>query len=379
MNPVPDLEHLLDLARTLDQGLLDRLPREMLLRQALPAAAGCVPGARAARVYRVRDDVGVLEAATDWPDNARVPLADTIFSEALAEGGALYDAGAAVWAAPLLAGGDVYGLLEIALDPAAAPVSADRVALVALHLASAVRQTALAAVNTRLAEAFNQHTAQLERISVYGQRIQASLDTAAVLAATLEALREVLPADRIEIALFDAGEGLLRTVALYAGGEQFITLKDGSVVPLEGTLAGGVWTARKERYIPDTQAQPGLAAGGLQGLRALLVVPVFSRVGVLAVVTLGSAEPDAYDDADIGLVQQMMGLLASALENAIVYDRSQQFARNEALINTISERLQQQLDMQAMFDVALTELGRAIGAQRAQVRLRPPAPPGDDQ
>lgn len=39
MNPVPDLEHLLDLARTLDQGLLDRLPREMLLRQALPAAA----------------------------------------------------------------------------------------------------------------------------------------------------------------------------------------------------------------------------------------------------------------------------------------------------------------------------------------------------
>jgi GAF domain-containing protein len=110
-----------------------------------------------------------------------------------------------------------------------------------------------------------------------------------------------------------------------------------------------------------------------------VALPVFSRVGVLAVVTLGSAEPDAYASADIAVVQQMLGLLASALENAIVYDRSQQFARNEALVNVISERLQQQIDVQSMFDVALTELGRAIGAQRAQVRLRPPALPDNDQ
>lgn len=379
MNPVPDLERLLDLARTLDQGLLDRLPRETLLRQALPAAAGCVPGAREARAYRVRDDMAVLEAATDWPDSARIPLADTAFSEALAAGAPLYDAGAAAWAAPLLASGDLYGLLEIPVDPAAVPASAELVALVALHLAGAVRQVALAAVNVRLAEAFNQHAAQLERITAYSQRVQASLDTAAVLAATLETAREIITADRIEIALFDAGEGLLRTAALYAGGEQFITPSGGSVVPLEGTLAGSVWSARQERYLPDTQAQPTLTAGGLQGMRALLAVPVFSRVGVLAVITLGSAEPDAYDDADISLLQQIAGLLANALENAIVYDRSQEFARSEALINVISERLQQQLDMQSLFDVALTELGQAIGAQRAQVRLRPPVPPDDKQ
>jgi GAF domain-containing protein len=173
--------------------------------------------------------------------------------------------------------------------------------------------------------------------------------------------------------LFDASEGLLRTAALYTGGEQFITLTGGSIVPLEGTLAGSVWRAREARCIPDTQAQPDVMAGGLQDMRALAALPVFSRVGVLAVVTLGSAQPDAFDSADIDVVQQMLGLLASALENAIVYDRSQQFARNEALINVISERLQQQMDIPSMFDVALTELGRAIGAQRAQVRLRPPA------
>ena len=372
MNPVPDLERLLDLARTLDRGLLDRLPRDALLRQALPAAAACLPDARALRVYRVHDDVAVLEAATDWPDSARVPLAGTALGAALDADGPLFAAEDSAWVVPLTAGGVLYGLLEITADANAA-IAAERAALVALHLAGAVRQAALADINARLSKAADRHGEQLARVTGYGQRIQASLDTAAVLEATLQAISEVVPADRIEIALFDAADGKLRTVALYTGGERFITLRGGSVVPLEGTLAGRVWNARAGRYIPDAQAAPELATGGLQGLRALLALPVFSRVGVLAVATLGSAQPDAYAPADIALVEQMLGLLANALENAIVYDRSQHAARNEALVNVISERLQQQMDVQSMFDVALTELGRAIGAQRAQVRLRPPA------
>lgn len=372
MDRTPDLEHFLDLALTLDGGLLNQLPRDALLRQALPAAAACLPGARAVRVYRVHDDVALLEAATDWPDSARVPLAGTALGAALDADGPLFAAEAGVWAVPLKAGGVLYGLLEIAAD-ANAPITAERAALVALHLAGAVRQTALADINARLAQTADRHGEQLARIAGYGQRIQASLDTAAVLEATLDAISEVVLADRIEIALFDAAEGQLRTVALYTGGQRFITLRGGSVVPLEGTLAGGVWNARTGRYISDTRAAPELATGGLQGLRSLLALPVFSRVGVLAVATLGSAQPDAYTPADIALVEQVLGLLASALENAIVYDRSQHVARNEALINVISERIQQQMDVQSMFDVALTELGRAIGAQRAQVRLRPSA------
>ncbi|MGQ9889265.1 MAG: GAF domain-containing protein [Aggregatilineales bacterium] len=371
MNPVPDLERLLDLARTLDRGLLDQLPRDALLRQALPVAAACLPGARALRVYRVHDDVAVLEAATDWPDSARVPLAGTALGAALDSDGPLFAAQDSAWVVPLTASGVLYGLLEIA--DADADVGAERAALVALHLAGALHQAALVDINARLSKTASIHSEQLARVTGYGQRIQASLDTAAVLEATLEAISEVVLTDRIEIALFDAADGKLRTVALYTGGERFITLRGGSVVSLEGTLAGRVWNARAGRYIPDAQAAPELATGGLQGLRTLLALPVFSRVGVLAVVTLGSAQPDAYAPADIALLEQMLGLLANALENAIVYDRSQHAARNEALINVISERLQQQMDVQSMFDVALTELGRAIGAQRAQVRLRPPA------
>lgn len=371
MDTTPDVERLLELMRTLDQALLDGLPRQALLRQALPAAAACLPGAQALRVYSVQDDAALLEAATDWPDSPRVPLAGTALGAALNTDGPLYTAETNAWAVPLRAGGVLYGVLEIVAHADA--VTAERAALVAAQLAGAVRQTALAEINARMAKTAERHNEQLTHVTGYGQRVQASLDTAAVLEATLSALSEVVPTDRVEIALFDPADGKLRTVALYTNGERFITLRGGSVVPLVGTLAGEVWNAREGRYIADAQTAPELTTGGLRGLRTLLALPVFSRVGVLAVVTLGCAQPNAYAPAEIALVEQMLGLLASALENAIVYDRSQHAARNEALINVISERLQQQMDIPSMFEIALTELGRAIGAQRAQVRLRPSA------
>ena len=75
------------------------------------------------------------------------------------------------------------------------------------------------------------------------------------------------------------------------------------------------------------------------------------------------------------LFRQMTDQLAVAIENAEAYTQSQRQARNEALVNDIATRLQRQTDVQSMLDITLSEMGKALGARRARIRLATPADP----
>lgn len=45
--------------------------------------------------------------------------------------------------------------------------------------------------------------------------------------------------------------------------------------------------------------------------------------------------------------------------------------RQKALVNDISNQLQQQSDMEQVLAITLNELGKALGAKRARIRLMP--------
>ena len=65
----------------------------------------------------------------------------------------------------------------------------------------------------------------------------------------------------------------------------------------------------------------------------------------------------------------MASQLAIALENATTYVQSQQLAQNKALANEIALQLQQQVDIDSLLNTTVTELGKALGAKRARIRL----------
>lgn len=219
-----------------------------------------------------------------------------------------------------------------------------------------------------LAEA-RRRSEQLQYVNQFGQSLQATLDLTPILEAALAESHRVIPIEHLSIALYDSQENRLRVAAFYASGESYLTLTNGAVVPLEESPAGHVWQNQQILHIPDVMQETSLMMDHTHAQGTLLVLPLKGRSRALGTISVGHSQPNLYSDTDIIVFQQMVGLLATAIENATVYAGSQRMARNEALVNDIAIRLQQQVELDDMLHIAVNDLGRALGARRARIRL----------
>ncbi len=174
---------------------------------------------------------------------------------------------------------------------------------------------------------------------------------------------------RIDVALASARQGSLRSVARYADGRRTIDTANAVSVALDQTFVGQVWQMQELLGIADTQALPVHPTDYDPSLRSLLIAPIRSRGQVLGIVTIGSTLPYRYTETDQAIFQQMINQLAVALENAQAFEQSQRATKNEALINDISTQLQRRSAVEDMLEVAISELGTALGARRGRIRL----------
>jgi GAF domain-containing protein len=225
--------------------------------------------------------------------------------------------------------------------------------------------TALQSV--RLLDEVQRRAVQLQRVAEIGQSVQTSYDRQTILALMLEECSRMLPVNQISISLYDSQTEQLRVVANRDNEVSAVTLVNGAVVPIEGLVAR-VWESRETVYVPDLHALNNPIDPGVT-LRSWLMVPMIARGRVLGMVGMGSSQSYAYSEGDIALFGQMVNQFATALENQDAYGRAQRSARNEALINDISSRLQRQFDVQSMLSITAQGLGQALGARRARIRL----------
>lgn len=228
-------------------------------------------------------------------------------------------------------------------------------------------QLAVALQNIRLLNSAQRQAEQLQRASSFSQQLQSMLDLRAGLETALTQGREIVPFDYMNISLAEADSGVLRTAATYHHGESAITPTAGTPVSLDDTIFGQVW--QSQEFIHIAKAEVNNRVGLPAELQSLMATPVFSRGRVLGLVVIGSDQPYAYTDVDEVVFGTIVSQIAIAIDNTTVYDQSRRTAMNEALVNDISARLQQQIDIPGLMSVAANELGRALGARRARVRL----------
>lgn len=221
--------------------------------------------------------------------------------------------------------------------------------------------------NIRLLDEAQRRAGQLQRIAEIGQSVQTTYDRQTILAMMLEECSRMLPVNQISISLYDAQAEQLRVAANRDNEVSAVTLANGAAVPIDG-LVERVWKSRETVYVPDLHALHNRIDPGVT-LRSWLMVPMIARGRVLGMVSMGSSQAYAYSDGDIALFGQMVNQFANALENQDAYGRAQRSARNEALINDISTRLQRQFDVQSMLNITAQELGQALGARSARIRL----------
>lgn len=114
----------------------------------------------------------------------------------------------------------------------------------------------------------------------------------------------------------------------------------------------------------------GDGEGGETQARSALVTPIALRGQVIGALGLQEADGTRQWTADeIALVEAVADQMALAIENARLFEATQARAHRERLIREITGKVQGSIDLDTILQTTVQELGRALGASHAVVRL----------
>lgn len=223
--------------------------------------------------------------------------------------------------------------------------------------------------NIRLLQDSQRQARQMEQIAGFIQSIQSTLDIPTLLEIALISAREVVPADHRMIVLYDHQIGHPRVAAEQDALSQItVNLSNSEPIDLSMTSVGKVWRDQEALFVTDLNATD-LHHAIEPELRSTMAFPLFARGALTGVFEMSSSFPNAYTMTDRAVMQQLASQLAVAIETADSYQQSQRIARSKALVNEIAAKLQQQMEIDQILNVTMNELGDALGARRARIRL----------
>jgi GAF domain-containing protein len=110
-----------------------------------------------------------------------------------------------------------------------------------------------------------------------------------------------------------------------------------------------------------------------------MALPLISRRQVIGAVTIQSTQEAAFSDEDIAVLQTMADQLAVAIENARLFEQTQEAltetedqARRLAALNEMNTQLSQAESLDETFRIAATQAHRIVSADRVSVALVSP-------
>jgi GAF domain-containing protein len=223
--------------------------------------------------------------------------------------------------------------------------------------------------NVRLLSDAQRRADQLQRITIFSQSVQATLDLGALLSIAINETRQMVSLDRVTIGLYDVQRREMRAVAQYQNEQTQVPLENGPVLPLSGTLFADVWETQQPVYVGDTGELPEERRAQIEGVRSMLMLPLRLRGQLRGIVQIGSQHPYSYSETDAALLQQLLAQFAIALENSEAFALSQRAARNQAVVNEIAAQYQELTTVDELLRVTLEGLSKSLGAQRGGIRL----------
>jgi len=131
---------------------------------------------------------------------------------------------------------------------------------------------------------------------------------------------------------------------------------------------GGQWREEMKRAVAE--ARPVTAAAGGGAVSPGMAVPVKVRgqvIGVLdAVKPAGTGE---WTDEERALLETLTDQLGVALDSARLYQETERRAAQERLVGEVTARMRQTLDVDAVLQTAVREIGESLGLYDLAIRL----------
>ena len=194
-------------------------------------------------------------------------------------------------------------------------------------------QASIALSNARLYSLEQRRRAQLEAINTIARQTTAVLEISELLQQVCSLVLESFGGDHASVLLFEDDRLVLRAHQ----GRLTPLLKVGDELPLgEGLLARAI-ASRKALVEKDVRQTPGHRSGFRETASAVCL-PLVSFGQVLGALLLESASCDAFAPEDLGALESVSDICATAIQNARHFERVRQMAYVDGVTGIFNRR-----------------------------------------
>ena len=191
------------------------------------------------------------------------------------------------------------------------------------------------------------------------------LDADALLDALLGQIQTMFGYYYVQVYLLDTDTNML---TLHGGtgqpGSNVAGLPGRQVVPTGVGMVGLAASRGEPILVNDISASNiWLPNPNLPKTQAEVALPIILAGEVIGVLDVHHHQLNGLSDADLATLETVATQLATALNNARLFEQAFQQATHEAQINRIAQRLEASTDVYSLVQSAAREIGQALGAQ----------------
>ncbi len=262
-------------------------------------------------------------------------------------------------ALPLKVGDRIVGVLDVQSEKPFA-FSEDSLRI----LQTLADQLAVAVVNSELFAETQEHLAQHRLLHHITTTAASGTTLDEALQSAVNGLQVTLGGDRVTILLADREKKILQVRAAVGYTDDVYDM----LIPVGGGITGWAAAHRRTLRINNVQDDPRYIAGS-PNTRSELAIPLVYRSELLGVLNVESEQLSAYTETDEELLGTLGGSLAAIIANARLLEQIRAQAERERVLFEISDKIRRTTDMQTILTTTVSELTRALGANRANIKV----------
>jgi len=213
--------------------------------------------------------------------------------------------------------------------------------------------------NKRQGEMVRRRTLQLAFINEISNAISASLDLRRVLQTAAAAVRTLIDFDTAVAVLRSASEDAVVIHPLTPEAEALWNGGQGAAMRGSVLAAAEDWTMPEAMEADEAEPLPReLATLAREGYKSLMLLPLVSKGRMIGAFVLASRRPRAFSASDAEVLQHVEGHLASAVDNAQLYEQLKSLSSQ--LEETVRERSREVFEVKHYLENLVETAGDAI-------------------
>ena len=216
-----------------------------------------------------------------------------------------------------------------------------------------------------------ERTRALELSTQVGRRLTTILDADELLSTLVNEVQRAFDYYHVQVYLRDRNTNRLNLQGA-TGEVGELLLRQGHTLLVGQGIVGQSAARMTPLVVPDvSQSTIWFPNELLPDTKAEIAVPITVGEQLLGVLDIQQSIVGSLGEEDISTLETISAQVATALQNARSYERARNQAAQEILINEISQKIQSATDVDVAMQIAVRELGRALGKAQTRVTLYP--------